>query len=101
MNQQESFMIYKRNLYTGKLFKEPIKKESVNSKMSFPDFYQDYRDERTSFVVDWEVQEVEMQKFDDHSNPDSDPDISQRNVEFARSGRDSLAEKIASFIPFW
>lgn len=71
MEKPKSFFIYKSDLYARKTFTIPVPGESVASKLSDLNYIPDTRKDNRSFVVAWEILDMDIETETVNSGSDS------------------------------
>jgi hypothetical protein len=103
MEKQESFVFYIRQLYdhARKIYKEPVQKELNLSNVFDKDILPDSWTETASFVVDWEVRDVEIRKFGKNYIPDAEEVFFDGKAESSSASPNINRNDAPSFIADW
>lgn len=103
MEQRDSFAVYNGKLYAHapKIYKEPVHNELSLLKASDKDILPESWTETASFVVDWEVREVEIRIFGKNYIPDVEDDFSDTKEGLSIASHGSNENDTSSFISDW
>jgi hypothetical protein len=81
MTQQDAFVIHQRNLYMLRGYHDPYWKDFSFSGTTGIHADTGIGKEKASFVVDWQLQVIEVQGFDKETTHDTSSDHYRRTVE--------------------
>jgi hypothetical protein len=101
MNQRKSYLFYRKELCSRKTFFDPIHREPTVRTLSDLNFIYDIRSINRSFVVVWEIPNIEVQEKNSDFTSDYESDIYRQKVELKKSDKDFGAKENKSFISGW
>ncbi|HWS00451.1 MAG TPA: hypothetical protein VN249_07530 [Prolixibacteraceae bacterium] len=101
MNQREVFVIHKRSLYAHRVYKDPLRRDLTFSRTTNPDLLPDSGDAPVSFVVDWQLQVLDLQGFGRESTHDTLTAFYRRSIENRNPERESTAKERSTYISDW
>jgi hypothetical protein len=81
MKQQDVFVIHQRNLYMHRGYSDPSWKDFSFSRTTGIHSETGSGKEKASFIVDWQLQVIEVQGFDKNSTHDTSSDNYRHSVE--------------------
>lgn len=101
MNQRDVFVIHKKNLYAHKAYTDAFGRDLAYTKTTNPDLLPDSGNEPVSYVVDWQLQITELQKFGEKYNRDPGSEYTRPDIEFRNSGSNSTAKEKSPYMSDW